>query len=64
MCWQDYCPCDEEGITAKNMCRRLRAGIPVGDREMADAAAIIDASNKLRDYNREHPDETVGDPQL
>lgn len=58
-CWQDYCPCQEDGPTDKLICRNLKGGIPVDDNLMSVGAAQRDMRQGMDDYNRKHPDAPI-----
>ena len=58
-CWQDYCPCDEEGPVDKILCRNLRGGVAVSPEMFSSGAAMRDARESIRQWNRDNPGNAV-----
>jgi hypothetical protein len=55
-CWQDYCPCEEDGDMDRMICRNLRAGLHVKADTFATAAALRDSRRSMDNWKRENPD--------
>lgn len=58
-CWQDYCPCEETGTTDRMLCRNLQGGVEVTPDMFASGAAMRDARNSMREWNRANPEQAI-----
>ncbi len=53
-CFDDYCPCEEDGAPDRVLCRNMKAGLPVDDQMMAAGAAFRDSRRELKRLEAEN----------